>query len=446
MATTVSQDRRSTPKQRLDWVDLIKASSVVLVVLLHVTQTLDFAVGDTIASDAWTNLMTFLEPLRMPVFFVVSGMLAASAVKRPWAQVKSRTIGILYLYILWHTLMTIFTIVVELATKGYLADGVAGTIHDYVFQMMLTPGGYWYFYALALYFVIAKLTRNINPWLVLGVAATVNLARPVTNEIVGFITGPFDVSNMFSSVALNAVYFLAGVILVNQLRTLPGKVGNGTLFIALAVALGGSTLRLMVPEIRGWSFLPIAIAWVVAAILLASKIDHLEPLQKFGRYVGPRTLPIFVIQFPILHVMYRVLGANREIMENSGLLQAIYPVVLTLAITVFALWAYDKAMAGNLTRLLFKAPASWTAAPARPAAVAAAAAPVAAAPVAAAASGTTETADPDTAPAIPTAVSLAPVGTETADNGPATADPAPQLRATDDSSDHTGETPVLVGT
>ena len=102
---------RAERKERMDWVDIIKATSVILVVLWHVVQTLDVFIDGTIVADAWYQFMLFLEPLLMPVFFVVSGMLASSAVKRPWSWTKSRTIGVLYLYLVWHTLLAVFTVV-----------------------------------------------------------------------------------------------------------------------------------------------------------------------------------------------------------------------------------------------------------------------------------------------------------------------------------------------
>ena len=37
----------------------------------------------------------------MPVFFLVSGMLASSAVHRPWSKSGNRTLGMVYLYLVW---------------------------------------------------------------------------------------------------------------------------------------------------------------------------------------------------------------------------------------------------------------------------------------------------------------------------------------------------------
>jgi uncharacterized membrane protein YcfT len=355
---------RAERKERMDWVDIIKATSVVLVVLLHVTQSLAFAVDGTAAEGFWNAVMTFLEPLRMPVFFVVSGILASSAVQRPWSFTKARTVGILYLYLLWHTMLTIFAIVVDLIAKGYTEGMVLGALNDYFFQIFLTPGGYWYFYALVLYFVLARLLRNVNPWLVLGVAASLNLARPMVTGAVNDVLAPLGVSNMMAAVVMNAVYFLAGVYLVRFFRDYALRNDSQMLVGTATVAVLGSVARMISPQVAAASFLPIAIAWVLTAILVAVRLQGNERVRAFGRYVGPRTLPIFVIQFVVLDVVYTVLGRyGAPLLNSSPLLQLLYPIVLTLAITVLSLWVYDKAIARRGWRRLFKAPEAWTAKP-----------------------------------------------------------------------------------
>ena len=356
---------RTERKERMDWVDIIKATSVVLVVLLHVTQSLSFAVDGTVIAGFWNGVMTFLEPLRMPVFFIVSGILASSAVKRPWAFTKARTVGILYLYLLWHTLLTWFAILVDLIAKGYTEGMVTEALHDYFFQIFLTPGGYWYFYALVLYFVLARLLRNVNPWLVLGVAASLNLARPLVTGAVNDVLAPLGVSNMMAAVVMNAVYFLAGVYLVRFFRDYALRNDSQMLVGTATVAVLGSLARMVSPQVAAASFLPIAAAWVLTAILIAVRLQRNERVRAFGRYVGPRTLPIFVIQFVVLDVVYTVLGLyGAPLLTSSPLLQLLYPIVLTLAITVLSLWVYDKAIARRGWRRLFKAPEAWTAKPA----------------------------------------------------------------------------------
>jgi uncharacterized membrane protein YcfT len=348
------------------WIDIIKATSVILVVLWHVVQTLDVFIDGTIVADAWYQFMLFLEPLRMPVFFVVSGMLASSAVKRPWSWTKSRTIGVLYLYLVWHTLLAVFTVVFNVVIYGHTPGMFADAFYRYFIGTFIAGDGYWYFYALVLYFVLAKLLRNVNPWLVIGAAAAINLARPEVTHFIFTALAPLEVSHLLPSVAFNAVYFFAGVYFVQFFKSYAERNDTRLLIVTGSIAVAGSLARLVDPGLAAKSFLPIAIAWVLTAILIAVRVQDNPAVARFGAYVGPRTLPIYAIQFLILHPLHHYLAiTGGPLLENSAMLQLIYPVVVTLAMVAFSLWIYDKAMAHGWSSLFFKAPSSWTARPRR---------------------------------------------------------------------------------
>ena len=88
-------------RPRIEWMDVIKATAVVVIVLSHaVDLTAPVAHGGP-AQTVWQILMTIVEPMRMPLFFMISGMLAVSALKRPWNKIRRRTWGMAYLYVVW---------------------------------------------------------------------------------------------------------------------------------------------------------------------------------------------------------------------------------------------------------------------------------------------------------------------------------------------------------
>ena len=75
---------------RQQWADVAKGVCIVLVVLWHVIMKhylqIDWDVPVPLPG-LWGLLGDLLLPLRMPVFFTLSGMLAANAVHRPWRAV-----------------------------------------------------------------------------------------------------------------------------------------------------------------------------------------------------------------------------------------------------------------------------------------------------------------------------------------------------------------------
>lgn len=95
----------------LPWVNVAKGGAIVLVVLWHVTvkhyQQIPWQMALPMPG-IWGTLGEFFLPLRMPLFFTVSGMLGVSALNSHGRLIIGRKIGTyLYLYVLWliiHTL------------------------------------------------------------------------------------------------------------------------------------------------------------------------------------------------------------------------------------------------------------------------------------------------------------------------------------------------------
>lgn len=357
MATNMTPN---APRGRMEWVDAVKATSVILVVFMHVTQALSVVAGDTLVGGFWNSVNVFLEPLRMPIFFVVSGLLASSAVQRPWSMTKSRTIGIGYLFLLWHFLYTVYTFAVNTLVNG--DTDLATTITTFFANVIVPPGGYWYLWALVVYFVIARLTRNLPVGLVLGAAALLNLARPLTVDAVRWLAEPLGAASMIDAASLNLVYFLAGVHGVALLRRISIENDPRLLQLSGTAAITGSIIRVMEPGLRGLSFLPLAAAWIVFGVLVAVRLSAYEPVRQFGSFVGARTLPIFVLQFPLIFLLYKGLGSYGAFVAGNPFAQALFPIVFTALFTGIALVVYAAAMKGR-ARLLFAAPPAWTARP-----------------------------------------------------------------------------------
>jgi hypothetical protein len=72
------------PDGRLAWVDVAKGASIVLVVLLHVTNKHLVRLDDAslLVRDGWAEVGQWLRPVRMPLFFLLSGLWAAPALDR----------------------------------------------------------------------------------------------------------------------------------------------------------------------------------------------------------------------------------------------------------------------------------------------------------------------------------------------------------------------------
>ncbi|MBE7191219.1 MAG: acyltransferase family protein [Gordonia polyisoprenivorans] len=108
----------STPTTRQLWPDLARAACIVLVVLWHVTSKSLAQLTDGPVVTAYEDVCAVLQPIRIPLFFTISGLFAASAIARPWAQTWRRPATSYWLYVVWVLIQTAIFLVLPLATNS----------------------------------------------------------------------------------------------------------------------------------------------------------------------------------------------------------------------------------------------------------------------------------------------------------------------------------------
>ncbi|MEE4462335.1 acyltransferase family protein, partial [Azotobacter chroococcum] len=95
----------SPPSARIEWLDAAKGACLILVVLYHtvVYIFLNSPLSDTLSFKVWQIMVVGLGWLRMPLFFLISGFLAHSAVfNRNGRDVfQPRIATFLWIYLLW---------------------------------------------------------------------------------------------------------------------------------------------------------------------------------------------------------------------------------------------------------------------------------------------------------------------------------------------------------
>ncbi|WP_253289887.1 pyridoxal-phosphate dependent enzyme [Verrucosispora sioxanthis] len=214
---------------RLAWADVAKGGCILLVLLWHVIVKdylqIDWRL-DVPVPGAWGTLGELLLPMRMPLFFTISGLFAASAVQRPWRSVaRPRVARFLYLYGAW---LMIHTAVLALA-PDFPTDR-ANDLGALVAQLTVTPSNLWYLYALALYFVLAKALRRVRPAVLLAAAGTLSAVASA-----GLVDTPGNRAGLYQ----NLVFFLAGLHLRGYvLRWADAVTGRRALLAAGAYAVG----------------------------------------------------------------------------------------------------------------------------------------------------------------------------------------------------------------
>jgi D-alanine-D-alanine ligase len=289
---------RGPAAQRVVWADTAKGACILLVVLWHVVMKhylqIDWKLSVPLPG-AWGMLGELLLPLRMPLFFAISGMFAVNAVGRPWRVLgRSKVAKFFYLYALWLLIHTML-----LALVDDFDTARAGSALELLEQLTITPSNLWYLYALGLYFAVAKAVRGLPTGRVLAVAFL--LSAIASAELV---PTPGDRGEVMQ----NLLFFLAGVRLRPVLERLATSrdrqqlaLTGGILVVAVAaMELTGSREWFGVrPAVSAVS----VVFGVTAAAYLAGWSVVSRPLA----VLGSRTLPVYVIHMPVLALLHQAL-------------------------------------------------------------------------------------------------------------------------------------------
>ncbi|SCF08165.1 Uncharacterized membrane protein YcfT [Micromonospora coriariae] len=334
--------------RRAEWADAAKGVCIILVVLWHVVVKdylrIDWHVGVPVPG-LWGALGEQLLPLRMPLFFTISGVFAANAVQRPWRVVaRGRIAGFLYLYAVW---LLIHTAVLA-AAPDFPTDRATSAL-GLLEQLTITPSNLWYLYALALYFTLAKAVRRAPRTLVVVPAAVLSSVGAA-----GLLDTPGNRAGLYQ----NLIFFLAGLYLRPQIerwaatatgRRLAVTSGAYVLVLAAMAAVGAQQWFGVWPVV--------SVVAVTFGITAAARLSRWPALSSRLATLGRITLPIYVIHMPVLALLHRLLPGPISGLDQvgQGLLVLGYPILLTGLVTAVSL-AVHRGLLALHARWLFALP------------------------------------------------------------------------------------------
>jgi uncharacterized membrane protein YcfT len=322
---------------RLAWVDAAKGLSILLVVAHHAVSFLQVSAAvppAVVAAD------TALASMRMPLFFLASGLFVAGPLAAPWRTLLRKRIAFfLYLFVLWTLLRFAFFQVPAVSAVGpYEHPNVTALAWS-----LLVPGsGMWFLYALALFAVIGKSVRGVPAWVQLGLTG-------VLSAVVGAEALQLG-SDIWERMARYLFFFLLGW----HGRHLVERLARASTAVRTAVAAAGCVVgaaTAVAAEIRSVPGVALALNGlaVTFGVLFAAWVSRYaigRPLVALGR----QTLPVYLIH--IFWVALAMIGL-RHLGIPAGIpapVAYVLPAVLAVALTMVSLATH---------RLLVTARAPW---------------------------------------------------------------------------------------
>jgi uncharacterized membrane protein YcfT len=274
------------PADRLAWADLARGAAMILVVFAHAVQLLG-AYGWQLGFFDTANL--YLTAIRMPLFFLISGVFAARAVQRSWpALFASRLALLIYVYLLWMLIRAVWFSFVPWPltdTPPWLALALAP---------LWPTNGLWFLFALIVYLLIAKATARAPAWLVLVPFALVSVLAAA--DLV-----PTGDNPVWRSVMLYAFFFLLGARGAALWRRLAEAANPVTAVVALLVIPASMAVFSVLPGIFvGVGRVALSAVCVAACITIASVFSRWRAGSRPLVYVGRRTLAVYVVHAMLL--------------------------------------------------------------------------------------------------------------------------------------------------
>lgn len=270
--------------ERLDWADIAKGMSIILVVMMHSTLGVQHAAGAT----GWLGpVVAFAQPFRMPAFFLLAGFFFASMLGRSWRDViDRRVLGYVWVLLLW-------SFILALLRGDVLQAVLAGeAVRSALLHLVEPNGALWFLHALALFALAAKLTARIPALPLLGAAALLHCANVQTGW-----TLPDEFASRF-------VFFLAGCRLAPRIVEFASWARRAPALatcIVLAAALG--TAFAVFPHLAGFDAAqlgpeaPLSLllgAFGALGVVAFATLLERSPVAGLLSGLGRRTLAIYV--------------------------------------------------------------------------------------------------------------------------------------------------------
>ncbi|MFC4257260.1 acyltransferase family protein [Altererythrobacter xixiisoli] len=319
---------------RLGWIDAAKGFSILLVVLLHVSGWFNTDIHPE-SFVFWHEFSAIFTPLRMPLFFFVSGFLAFSALRKPLTASYPKIFGLYFIYLFWTAAYLLRTLHPALR-GGHPAPDPLG----YLASLFL-PTAFWYIWALPLLYLLAWLLHRAfgknAVWVLVPAFALAWAYEPILAATQGLLSPPLAMV-MLESVASNAIWFFLGMYLRDPWKRVIGSanltkaLSGGLAYLIIAVAMVNYGVDAKISKLV---IAPLAL-WVSAQFLGALNFDTLP--GRVVSAVGRFTLPVYIFHLfgiAILSGLVKATGINTYLnAAGAGSSTILIPIITLLLVAL----------------------------------------------------------------------------------------------------------------
>jgi uncharacterized membrane protein YcfT len=280
MGAEVDADRITKSERRIRWIDAARGIAIILIVMHHAR---DYALAVIPAAPdqlfRWAYIDPFLLPIRLPLFFLISGLMTSGILSShtPGQRAK-RTVSLALVYLFWSIMM--------LQIVPDWPRDLVGPTRDLAVYAGLLEGRsvLWYLWALVLAFAFSQLTRRLPAPIVLLLACVTSLRAQ-------------EMQGAFGALCVYLPFYCCGHRYPQVVIRLVRWRGAWSLGLCACLYLVLLVLQFDIPAM----VLGLRMLGVAVTLALMSRVMSMWPgSTTWLEWLGLRTLPIYVLHFPII--------------------------------------------------------------------------------------------------------------------------------------------------
>lgn len=265
-------------------------------------------------------------PYRLPMLFAVSGILASGAIQQGWGSAKPRRMIAkgLWLYLVWQLIYTGLGVAgVDMWSPNAAKDPLGA-----LWQIVAPTNVLWYLLAIAVWTTVFTLLRGVLVWVQLVLAGFVSCLSAITpgNPAV----------DHYLDIMMYGVFFGIGVLGKPLIMRWVTDSPFLTFWIAVSLSILGERFA---DTTSGPASGAGVVVWNGASalvLLCACRVLSRVPYLTGGiAWIGRRTLPVYVLHFPIIALIALIPGWSQlmtiPLMVKAG------PLLLLTATVAIAL-------------------------------------------------------------------------------------------------------------
>lgn len=340
-------------KVKLQWVDFSKGLCMVLVVLFHSALFMETQVNADY-EGFWWPVSEALSPLRMPLFFFISGLLSVSALGKALGDSKPRTVGLYYVYAIW-TFLFLSRLWLPLSRNGAPAPAP-----DDVVLSLVLPTSFWYLYALPVFFLAAwvmiRVLGRYSAYALIPLGILSALSPILRDNAEPLLSAPMDAAKL-PSLAAHFVWFYLGV----HGRSLWDRTMGSASYWKLALAACAYVivcLPMMMFDLEIELKVPLSCMALYAMAQLVGLVRMDALLPRMLQRLGSQTLPVYIFHIFLISIisgLVKISGLLHVLQDHLHLANAVLPPLMTLPIVAATVWLGARIRSGPF-RWLLEAP------------------------------------------------------------------------------------------